>query len=261
MIAGFLLLLIMGSGGLVATVRAETVEIVGSYAHDPAAFTQGLIFENGVMFESTGLYGQSTVRRVALSSGQVEQMAALPEGLFGEGLTLWRDKLVQLTWRSGIGIAYDVDTFRPVHSFRYPGEGWGLTHDGHQLIMSDGTAQLRFLDPETYQEKRRVEVVDGAQPIDNLNELEFVSNQVWANIWQQDRIARISPVDGRVLGWLDFSSLAAEVRAQAPSAGVLNGIAFDAESGRTFITGKNWPRIYEISVPSLTPGAKSPQVH
>ncbi len=216
-------------------------EVVRSYAHDETAFTQGLAFDDGVLYESTGLYGESSLRRVDLESGEVLQIQHLPDHLFGEGCTVWEDTIVQLTWRAGLGFVYDKGTFAVERRFTYDGEGWGLTHDGERLIMSDGTSYLRFLDPETLEETERVQVLDKGEPVERLNELEWVDGHVWANVWQTPDVVRIDPKSGEVLGWIDFSALTA----QEPR-GVLNGIA--KKEQRIFVTGKRWTSIYEVEI-------------
>jgi glutamine cyclotransferase len=223
------------------------IKIVRTYAHDPEAFTQGLVFSDGFLYESTGLYGSSSLRKVELETGKVLKIQALPKDSFGEGLTLWRGNLIQLTWRSGIGFVYDRDSFRKVGEFQYRTEGWGITHDGKSFIMSDGSAVLRFLDPYSYHEERRVVVLDEGVPIRNLNALEYIKGEVFANVWQKDAIVRISPTTGKVLGWVDLSKLR---NALGPVRGaeVLNGIAYDAANDRIFITGKLWPKLFEIKL-------------
>ncbi|GMR10210.1 MAG: hypothetical protein BMS9Abin28_1031 [Anaerolineae bacterium] len=221
-----------------------TFRIVNTYPHDPGAFTQGLVYEDGFLYEGTGLRGQSTLRRVDLSSGEVAQSLALDPELFGEGITLFGDRIIQLTFTSGLGFVYDQQSFSRVDEFSYTPEGWGLTHDGRQLIMSDGTAELRFLDPDSFQETARLTVADGNLPVRWLNELEYVEGEIYANVWQTDLIVRISPDTGEVLGWIDLAGL----RRDEPPAGVLNGIAYDSEGRRLFVTGKNWPELFEIEL-------------
>ena len=221
-----------------------TYTIVNSYPHDPGAFTQGLVYENGYLYEGTGLRGQSTLRRVDLNSGEVVRSLALDPELFGEGITLLGDRIIQLTLSAGLGFVYDRRSFSKLEEFSFTPEGWGLTHDGRQLIMSDGSAELRFLDPDSFQETRRLLVTDDGFPVSMLNELEYVEGEIYANIWQTDRIARISPDTGKVMGWIDLTGL----RAENPRAGVLNGIAYDSEGRRLFVTGKNWPELFEISL-------------
>ncbi len=230
--------------------RADTpeygFEVVRRLPHDAGAFTQGLLFLDGHLYESTGLEGRSSIRKVELESGRVVQQRDIPPQYFGEGIVAWKDKLVELTWRSQVGFVYDLDTFALEKQFSYQGEGWGLTHDGARIIMSDGTPQLRFLNPETLQETGRITVADEGQPVGNLNELEYVRGEIYANVWMTDRIARIDPATGRVTGWIDLSGLLpATDRAQTD---VLNGIAYDPAGDRLFVTGKLWPALFEIKL-------------
>ena len=219
-------------------------EVVHSYPHDPDAFTQGLVYRNGVFYESTGRNGHSTVRRVEPQTGRVLEQRSVAGEYFAEGLTDWRDRLIQLTWTSKIGFVYDLATLRLQTTFAYTGEGWGLTHDDRRLIMSDGSAALRFLDPETFKELGRVTVTDAGRPVERLNELEFVNGRVYANVWLTERIAVVDPGSGRVESWIDLSGLRGTTA--SPTDDVLNGIAYDAATGRIYITGKLWPDIYEI---------------
>jgi glutamine cyclotransferase len=220
--------------------------IVNSYPHDSRAYTQGLIYRDGFLYESTGLNGRSTVRKVRLETGEVIQEYRLESQYFGEGLTDWSGRLIQLTWQTNVGFVYDLSTFKAVDRFSYPGEGWGLTHDGKRLIMSDGHAagQLRFLDPASFKELGRVTVRDEGRPVDDLNELEFVNGEVFANIYQTDRIARVDPASGRVVGWVDLSGILPASDRRGTD--VLNGIAYDRAGDRLFVTGKLWPRLFEI---------------
>lgn len=219
-------------------------EIVESYPHDTAAFTQGLVFHQGRIVEGTGRYGESELREVALDSGAVLRSTRLSREYFGEGITILGDRVFQLTWRNGIGAVYDLDSFQVSGTFRYDGEGWGLTHDGTQLIMSDGSAQLRFLDPATFDVVKTLDVAGPNGPVTNLNELEFVRGEIWANVWYQDVIVRIDPDTGAVVGIIDISDVyPANLRYRED---VANGIAWDAESEKIYITGKLWPRLYEI---------------
>jgi glutamine cyclotransferase len=222
-----------------------TYEVVQAYPHDPGSFTQGLIFEEGIFYESAGLYGESSLRKVALETGEVLQQVDLPGMYFAEGLTSWDDTLIQLTWQEHVGFVYDKESFAQVGTFEVATEGWGLTQDGERLIMSDGTATLFFLDPETFAVLDTVTVTDQGQEIVNLNELEWVDGEVFANIWQTDDIVRIDPKTGEVLGWIDLSGLLPPEE-RSPETNVLNGIAFDPEANRLFVTGKLWPRLYEI---------------
>jgi glutamine cyclotransferase len=221
--------------------------IVNVYPHDPLAWTQGLVFEDGVLLESTGRRGQSSLRRVALESGEVLQFLALPPQLFAEGLTLFGDRIIQLTLKARVGFVYDADSFALQRTFIYPTEGWGLTHDGQRLIMSDGTAALHFLDPDTLLETGRIEVHDDQGPVTMLNELEYIEGEVYANVWLTDRIARIDPDSGQVTAWIDLAGLLSP-EDFAGTVDVLNGIAYDAQNGRLFVTGKLWPKLFEIEL-------------
>jgi glutamine cyclotransferase len=234
-----------------ASVLTYTYEVVNIYPHDPGAFTQGLIYTDGVLYESTGLNGRSSLRRVALETGEVLQKRDVAEQYFAEGLTLFDNRLIQLTWQNRVGFVYDKESFEPTGTFSYTTEGWGITHDGSQLIMSDGSAMLRFLDPQTFEVQREVQVTDNGTPVVRLNELEYVNGEVWANVWQTDLVARVDPQTGRVLSWIDLSGLLTpEERA---SADVLNGIAYDSAGDRLFVTGKLWPKLFEIR---LIPAAR-----
>lgn len=222
--------------------------VVNVYPHDRQAFTQGLQYVDGFLYEGTGQHGQSGIRKVKLETGEVVQHQPLDPRYFGEGITVWKDTIFQLTWQSEIGFVYDKNTFKQIRTFSYPGEGWGLTHDGTRLIMSDGGAsgQLRFLDPKTLKETGRLTVREGGRPVDDLNELEYVRGEIFANVWQSARIARISPKTGQVTGWIDLAGLL-DPR-EAAGTDVLNGIAYDAEGDRLFVTGKLWPKLFEIKI-------------
>lgn len=223
--------------------------IINKFPHDPGAFTQGLVVtEDGQdFFEGTGLWGQSSLRRVDIESGEVIQLQELAPEYFGEGLTLFDNRIYQLTWQSNIGFIYDDQNFDLVGSFDYPHEGWGITHDGQELIVSDGTATIHFWDPDTLSETRQIQVSDPNGPITRLNELEYVNGEIWANVWQTDLIARISPDDGHITGWIDLTGLY-DAGENASSENVLNGIAYDEQSGRLFVTGKRWPALFEIEL-------------
>ena len=233
-----------------AHARAATpvygYEVVRTYPHDPNAFTEGLFLRDGFLYESTGLEGASSVRKTVLETGSVENERSISSQYFGEGIIDWKDKLIQLTWKTQIGFVYGVDDFETRGEFSYAGEGWALTRDDKRLIMSDGTSRLRFLDPETLKETGGITVTDEGRPVDQLNELEWVKGEIYANIWQTDRIARIDPVTGKVKGWIDLTGLLPE--ADRARADVLNGIAYDAKADRLIVTGKLWPRLYEIRV-------------
>jgi glutaminyl-peptide cyclotransferase len=228
-----------------APVSGYTVTHV--YPHDPRAFTQGIEYRDGVLYEGTGLNGQSTLRKVELATGKVLQQIAVPPEYFGEGITTWGQTIVQLTWQAQRGFVYDRSTFTQLRTFTYTGEGWGLTHNATELIMSDGSASLRFLDPKTLTEKRRLLVTDAGIIIRDLNELEWVNGEIYANVWQTNIIARISPASGHVLGWIDLTGLLSPEE-QRGGADVLNGIAYDAAGRRLFVTGKLWPKLFEIQV-------------
>jgi glutamine cyclotransferase len=231
--------------GATASPVTYTYRIVAKFPHDTGAFTQGLELVDNALYEGTGLLGASSLRQVDLSTGAVTRRVDVPEQYFGEGITIFNGKIYQLTWLSGVGFVYDLATFARIGEFNYPGEGWGLTHDDQQLIMSDGTSQIRFLDPESLQTTRTIDVVDGeGSPVVRLNELEYVNGQIYANIWQTDTIARIDPASGHVTGWINLQGLLPA----GTSADVLNGIAFDRISGRLFVTGKLWPWLFQIAL-------------
>lgn len=243
--------------------NAVKYRVVHAYPHDQHAFTQGLVYLNGHLYESTGIKGQSTLREEELETGRIFRMQLVSDQYFAEGLTDWKNTLVQLTWQSHLGLVYDRASFRLLRTFHYEGEGWGLTHDAKSLILSDGSADLRFFDPDTFKQIRRITVKDHGKPVSQLNELEFIHGEVYANVWHTDRIARISPANGRVLGWIDLKGLIARDRLPSDEA-VLNGIAYDAQHDRLFVTGKLWPSIFEIALipESQASGAgkrKSPQ--
>jgi glutamine cyclotransferase len=223
-----------------------TYGIVNVYPHDRNAFTQGLEFHGGVLYEGTGLNGRSSVRRVRLESGQVERSIDLDEQFFGEGITIVGDEVFQLTWQNGVGFVYGLSDFRLRRRFTYRGEGWGLTNDGREIYMSDGSSQIRVLDPSNMTERRRIDVRHNGSPVEDLNELEYVEGEIWANVWQTDRIARISPASGQVTGWIDLKGLLSQMFAN--SVDVLNGIAYDAKGKRLFVTGKLWPSVFQIRI-------------
>ncbi len=230
-----------------ATIPVYGYEIVNTYPHDREAFTQGLIFVDGILYEGTGLYGRSSLRKVELETGKVLQIVALSDEYFGEGVTAFGDRIYQLTWKSRVGFVYDKETFELIQTFSYPTEGWGITHDGTRLIMSDGSATLHFLDPDTLEEIGQVQVREGNYLVARLNELEYISGEVYANVWQTDRIARINPETGQVTGWLELGGLLGPEDHDQP-VDVLNGIAYDAENDRLFVTGKLWPKLFEIEL-------------
>lgn len=229
------------------SIPTYTYRIVNTFPHDPNAFTQGLLWDDGVFYESAGLYNQSSLRRVDPETGQVLQMQDVPPEYFAEGLVLWDGKLIQLTWQEHTAFIYDKDSFEKLGEFGYPTEGWGITHDGRNLIMSDGSATLYFRDPETFAETGQIEVHDENGPVVRLNELEYIDGEIWANVWQTNRIARIDPATGQVTGWIDLTGIL-DNTTLTQQADVLNGIAYDAENGRLFITGKLWPAVFEIEL-------------
>ena len=220
-------------------------EVVRSFPHDPDAFTQGLLVRDGYFYESTGRKGLSSLRKVEIETGKVVQRLGVGNQYFAEGLAAWGSQLLQLTWETNIGFVYDRATFKPLRTFTYKGEGWGLADDGTRLVMSDGTPELRFLNPQTFAETHRVRVLDGGVAVDDLNELEVVKGEIFANVWLTDRIAVIAPATGRVIAWLNLKGL---MPGQANSDAVLNGIAYDAARDRLFVTGKLWPRMFEIRI-------------
>ncbi len=222
-----------------------TYNVVNVYPHDEDAFTQGLVFEDGFLYEGTGRYGQSTLRRVELETGNVTQLYALPDNLFGEGITIFGDRIIQLTWKSGKGFVYDRSSFDLLQEFEYPTEGWGITHDGSRLIMSVGNETLYFLDPETFQTIGQVEVYD-EESVTSLNELEYINGRVYANIWNEDKIAIINPQSGQVTGWIDLAGINDTENQNIYT--VLNGIAYDQNGDRLFVTGKMWSKLFEIEL-------------
>jgi len=224
-----------------------TYRIVNTYPHDPTAFTQGLVFLDNALYEGTGRWGESTLRETVLETGQVARSKPLEAQYFGEGIAILNDRIYQLTWQEQTGFVYDRATFELLQTFSYPTEGWGITHDGQRLIVSDGTSTLYFWDPATLQETGRITVRDHRGPLNRLNELEYVNGEIWANIWLTNLIARISPETGDVLGYIDLSGLL-DTESLAQPVDVLNGIAYDSATGRVFVTGKLWPTIFEIEV-------------
>jgi glutaminyl-peptide cyclotransferase len=220
-------------------------DVVKTYPHDKNAFTQGLIFDQGELYESTGLQGKSSIRKVDLDTGKVLQISSLDDRYFGEGMTLWQDRLIQLTWVSKTGLVYDKKTLKQLTTFSYPTQGWGITHNNQELIMSDGSNTLYFLNPDSFKQTRRIQVKDRDRPVDRLNELEFVNGEIWANVWMSDRIARIDPETGIVQGWIDLTGII-DPASRASKDAVLNGIAYDPKSDRLFVTGKLWPKLFEI---------------
>lgn len=223
-----------------------TYKVLHTYPHDKAAFTQGLLVDDGVFYESTGLNGKSSLRKVEIETGKVLQKKDVATQYFAEGLAELNDKLYQLTWQSKVGFIYEQGTFNKTSEFKYESEGWGLTTDGTDLILSDGTDKIRFLDPGTFQVKRTISVVGGGTPLDQLNELEYIDGEIYANVWKTNSIVRIDPQTGKVVGWIDMSGILPD--ADAAGADVLNGIAYDKTKKRLFVTGKLWPKVFEIEL-------------
>ncbi|HMB28226.1 MAG TPA: glutaminyl-peptide cyclotransferase [Blastocatellia bacterium] len=228
-------------------VPTYTYEVVKAYPHDNGAFTQGLVFHQGALYESTGLNGSSSLRRVELETGKVLKKIEVPAEFFAEGLALFNGRLYQLTWQTQRAFVYDLDSFNKLREFSYAGEGWGLTRDAHSLIMSDGSSRIRFIDPDTFEVQRLITVQDNGRDVLQLNELEYVKGEIYANIWMNDRIARIDPQSGKVNAWIDLSGLLPHEARPDPGA-VLNGIAYDESSDRLFVTGKLWPKLFEIKL-------------
>jgi glutamine cyclotransferase len=240
-----------GAPGAIEAVPVYGYRIVNVYPHDPEAFTQGLVFHDGILYEGTGLWGESTLRKVDLESGEILKLYSLPPQYFGEGITIYGDRVIQLTWREETGFVYDKDSFEWLETFTYTTEGWGLTHDGTRLIMSDGTATLYFWDPETFEETGRVQVYDDDGPVVRVNELEYIQGLVYANVWLTDLVAIIDPQSGRVTAYIDLGGLL-EAEDRGERVDVLNGIAYDPAGDRLFVTGKLWPKLFEIEL--IPPG-------
>lgn len=241
--------MVMAAAFLAATLSGAeapryTARIVKTFPHDTKAFTQGLEFYHGALYESTGMVGHSGIRKVDLATGKILQQLRVNPPFFGEGITIINGQLLQLTWQHQTGFLYKFPEMQFIKQFSYPGEGWGLTNDGKQIYMSDGTPQIRVWDPATLKEVRRITVMDGARAIGSLNELEWVRGEIWANVWMTDQIVRISPTTGKVLGWIDLADLPRDRSA----ADVLNGIAYDSTSHRLIVTGKLWANIYQIEL-------------
>ena len=222
-------------------------EIVNTWPHDKDAYTQGLVFHESKLLESTGQEGRSSLRLVEPETGKILKKTNVPRPYFAEGITVFKGKIYQLTWQHQLGFIYDAESFEKLGDFSYRGEGWGLTNDGSSLIMSDGTNRIRFLDPDNFQVNRTISVLDGRTPVASINELEYVHGEIYANIWHKERVARIEPLTGRVLGWIDLSGLRALSDVNDNEA-VLNGIAYDEDNDRLFVTGKLWPKLFEIRV-------------
>ena len=247
----FRLIVLLAAVFVCSCSNSDTVfyacKVVHTYPHDRNAFTQGLVFENGFLYEGTGLYGSSTLRRVELETGKILQMHQLPSQLFGEGITIFGDKIIQLTWKSNLGFVYDKDTFELKNKFNYPSEGWGITHDEKYLIISDGTSTLRFLDPKTFKVVDQIEVHKQGFPLTSLNELEYIQGKIYANVWKTDCIAIIDPKTGKVDGWIELKGILS-LEDYGRRIDALNGIAYDAKNDRLFVTGKLWPKLFEIDL-------------
>ena len=229
------------------TYSAKEIEIINTFPHDSKAFTQGLVFSNGNLYEGTGLYGKSTIRKIDLSTGKIEKIHKLSDHLFGEGITIMDDKLYQLTWRSKKGIIYDTESFEVLGFFNYPFEGWGITNDGKSLIISNGTQNIYFYNPVNFKQVKKIKVTDRGEPVSQINELEYINGKIYANIWRSDKIISIDPSSGKVLKWYDLSPLKKHVKGKE-RIDVLNGIAYDDKNGRIFVTGKLWPKLFEIKL-------------
>ena len=227
-------------------MKRSSYEIINTYNHDNKAFTQGLIYYQNFLYEGTGLYGESSLRKVNIETGEVLQIYEIPEQYFGEGITIWEDKIIQLTWQSQKGFIYDLETFEKIGEFNYPTQGWGLTHNDEYLIMSDGSDRLYFLDPQSFTKVKEIRVFYNNLYLTRLNELEYINGEIFANVWLTDQIVRINPETGEVIGFLDFS----ELKANEPnlSDNVLNGIAYNSQTNHLFITGKLWSKLYEIKL-------------
>ena len=248
-LAGLIAALVLAPALSFAAIPVYGVKVVRAYPHDRAAFTEGLFYLDGWLYEGTGQGVRPAIRKVDLASGKVLQGRDIAPAFFGEGIVAWQGRLIQLTWQNHIGFIYDLKTFAPLGSFTYPGEGWALTTDGRRIIMSDGTPQLRFLDPATLKETgRRLTVTADGVPVKNVNELEWVKGEIYANIWMTNRIARIDPTSGKVVGWIDLSGLISRREVGDDPDAVANGIAYDAQHDRLFVTGKLWPRLFEIKL-------------
>jgi glutamine cyclotransferase len=237
----------LGSSININVIPVYTYQVFNTYPHDQSAFTEGLVFEDGVLYEGTGLYECSSLRRVELKTGKVLQIRELQSQYFGEGITIYKNKIIQLTWKSNLGFVYDKYSFKLLQEFNYPNEGWGITYDGNCLIMSDGTSTLHFLDPETFEEISQIEVYENGIPVTKINELEYVQGEIFANIWLTERIARIDPMTGQVTGWIDLKGILSPEDC-SEKVDVLNGIAYNAKNNRFLVTGKFWPKLFEIEL-------------
>lgn len=241
-------LLLAGASAAPPALQTQRATVIKRYPHDKSAFTEGLLIHDGFLYESSGQVGRSSIRKIVLATGKVVRTATVPRPYFGEGIVISGKQIISLTWQHHKGFRWSLDSFKQLGSFTYPGEGWALTSDGRQIIMSDGTDQLRFLDPVTLAEKRRLRVTLDGTPLPQINELEYVDGEVLANIWHTDFIVRIDPASGRVIGLIDLSALAREAKVGDPE-GVANGIAWDARNRHLYVTGKLWPTLFEIAPP------------
>lgn len=249
-----------GLSALAAPVATTTdipvysYEVVHVYPHDRGAFTEGLFFRDGFLYESTGMNGASSVRKVELKSGRVVQQHDLPQAFFGEGIVDWKNKLIAVTWRTQHGFVLDIDDLSKVErEFSYPGEGWGMTRNDKSLLLSDGTSTIRLLDPQTLTQTGAIEVTAQGRPLTQINELEWIKGEIYANLWQTQRIARIEPKTGKVTAWIDLTGLLSHADREATGVDVLNGIAYDAKTDRLFVTGKYWPNVFEIRLVAPAP--------
>lgn len=242
-----LLALLASSAPPPAPIERCSYRIVHSYPHDGAAFTQGLFWDGGHLYEGTGQYGRSRVARIDLKTGKALASVRLPADQFGEGITHWRGQIIGVTWKGGVGHRWRIGDLKPLGNFTYDGEGWGVAIHGDSLVLSDGTPVLRFFDPATMREHRRVTVRFGGRPLAMLNELEAIDGEIWANVWMTDKIVRIDPDSGDIRSYVDLAGLRQDAGARGTDA-VLNGIAWDAKGKRLFVTGKNWPKLYEIAL-------------
>jgi glutaminyl-peptide cyclotransferase len=245
-LAALLMAFSLGSAAF-AAIPTYGFKVVHAYPHDRTAFTEGLFYLDGFIYESTGLEGHSQIRKESLATGKIVQAGPeLPPQYFGEGIVNWRSHLIELTWRNQVGLIYDLASLKPQAQFSYSGEGWALTQNGRQIIMSDGTPDIRFLDPATLKEVRRITVTADGAPVKNINELEWVKGEILANVWMTNTIARIDPVSGKVVGWIDLTGLLSPAEISGDQDDVLNGIAYDARGDRLFVTGKRWPKLFQI---------------
>ena len=232
------------------TVPVQQAEVVATFPHDPRAFTEGLLYHGGYIYEATGEPGRSSIRKVDLATGKVLRSVAIPPPTFGEGIAVWKNQIISLTWKQQTGWRWSLDGFRKIGTIHYPGEGWAMTMMGGDIVMSDGTPQLRIIDPATFKEKRRITVTYNGRPINQINEVEFVDGQILANIWQTNLIARINPATGKIMGFIDVTGLTERIHPTDPD-DVPNGIAWDAKGKRLFVTGKDWPTLFQIKLPPL----------